>query len=350
MKTITTLFILLCGITFSNAQVKKQAVKKPASQTTTTKSSISKFGALAIDRSNGFYYGFSYDYATLAEAEQKAIEECSKKGGNCSVVLSFSGTGCAAYRTIDGKAGTAYGWGFAKTKEEADAIAMKEALKRSNGVNPSNFVWSCNSANTGTLKEIYNATDEIINSVTIGNQIWSNENLKILKFRNGDPIPQAKTTEEWLKFRKNKKAAYMNLCHLPGQKDCGIMYNIYAVLDERGLAPKGWKVPSKQDWEKLSNYLGGLSSSGTKLSSKEDWMFTKGNNSSGFNAKPCDVWRGGDKMEPQFEYGRRTLYWTNSMDREYNLLFSISSYDSYMGNELWTGADYYGAYVRLIKE
>src|SRR5690606_21445100 len=85
------LLMLFCNLTFSNAQAKKQPVKKTVSKATTTKSLASKFGALAIDRSNGFYYGFSYDYPTLAEAETKAADECRKKGGDCSVVLSFSG-------------------------------------------------------------------------------------------------------------------------------------------------------------------------------------------------------------------------------------------------------------------
>lgn len=123
------------------------------------KSTADKFGALAIDRSNGFYYGWAYDYATLREAETKALTECRKKGGSCSIVLTFSGAGCAAYRTI--KNGTAYGWGVAKTKEAADAIAIAECKKRSKGVAPANYVWACNSATAAPLKEIFNAKNEL---------------------------------------------------------------------------------------------------------------------------------------------------------------------------------------------
>lgn len=116
-------------------------VKKPATKTVTPVKT--KYGALAIDRSNGFYYGFSFDQPNLAEAEKRAVDECNKRGGSCSIVLTYSGTGCAAYRTINGNVGTAFGWGIAKTKEEADAIATKECLKRSGGIQPTNFVWSC---------------------------------------------------------------------------------------------------------------------------------------------------------------------------------------------------------------
>ena len=116
------------------------------------KAQNTKYGALAIDKSNGFYYGWSFDYNNIGDAESKAIQECKNKGGDCQIVLVWSGTGCAAYRTIGENIGAAYGWGVALTKTTADEIATKEALKRSGGKIPSNYVWACNSANTGTFK------------------------------------------------------------------------------------------------------------------------------------------------------------------------------------------------------
>jgi len=114
-----------------------------------------KYGALAVDRDNGFYYGFSYDQETRAAAESRALAECRKRGGEGSVVLVWQGSGCGAYRTINGTVGTAYGWGVAATQAEADVIATRECLKRSNGKPASNYVWACNSS--GSFKELYNA-------------------------------------------------------------------------------------------------------------------------------------------------------------------------------------------------
>ena len=34
-------------------------------------------------------------------------------------------------------------------------------------------------------------------SVIIGDQEWMSKNLDVSTFRNGDPIPQAKTNDEW---------------------------------------------------------------------------------------------------------------------------------------------------------
>jgi hypothetical protein len=155
--------ILMLTIFSTNiySQIKTAPGNKPSA---ISQSPATKYGALALDRSNGFYFGWASDCSSLSEAEKKAIDECSKKGGKCTIVLSYSGTGCAAYRFITGNVGTGFGWGLAKTKEEADVIAKKECSERSYGLPAPNFVWRCNAANSGDLKEIYNAHSEIINA------------------------------------------------------------------------------------------------------------------------------------------------------------------------------------------
>lgn len=128
-------------------------IKSPSEET--------KYGALAIDRSNGLYYGWAIDAASLAEAEKEAIEVCNEKGGSCTVVLSFSGTACAAYRYITGNVGMGYGWGIASTVEEADAMAKKECAERSYGLPAPHSDSRCSSQNAGELKVIYDAHDEL---------------------------------------------------------------------------------------------------------------------------------------------------------------------------------------------
>lgn len=96
------------------------------------------------------------------------MDECTKRGGSCSVVLSWSGTGCGAYRTVKGEVGTAYGWGIASTQIDADAIATREALKRSNGKPVENYVYSCNSANSGVFEVIKNDSQETSKNKLVG--------------------------------------------------------------------------------------------------------------------------------------------------------------------------------------
>lgn len=161
---ILNLSLIIILLTLLSTNVYSQENTLPVNKTTTsTQPESTKYGVLAIDRTNGLFYGLAADCSTLPEAEKKAIEECNKKGGKCTVVLSYSGTGCAAYRFSAGKnVGLAFGWGLSKTKEEANAIAKKEHLIRSYGMSAPNVVYNCNGPASGTLKTIYNASNEIM--------------------------------------------------------------------------------------------------------------------------------------------------------------------------------------------
>jgi uncharacterized protein (TIGR02145 family) len=115
------------------------------------------------------------------------------------------------------------------------------------------------------------ADGKVYKTVVIGTQNWMAENLNTSKFRNGDPIPEAKTDEEWKKAKDNEQPAwcYYNNDSELGER-CGKLYNWHAVIDPRGLAPNGWHISTKYDWTILCDYLGGESFAGYKLKSKEN--------------------------------------------------------------------------------
>ena len=93
--------------------------------------------------------------------------------------------------------------------------------------------------------------------VTIGEQTWMNKNLDVTTFRNGDPIQEVTTYEEWIKLGEKGIPTW---CYYENDSDYGEkygkLYNWHAVKDPRGLAPKGWHVPSKSEWETLISFLG----------------------------------------------------------------------------------------------
>ena len=126
-----------------------------------------------------------------------------------------------------------------------------------------------------------------IKEVKIGQQVWTTENLNVDKFRNGEIIPEAKTAAEWHKAGENKQAAwcYYNNDSSNGTK-YGKLYNWYAVNDPRGLAPKGWHIPSDQEWTDLTDYLGGDEQAGAKMKSKEGWSEYEGE----IECKACKQW------------------------------------------------------------
>ncbi len=110
-------------------------------------------------------------------------------------------------------------------------------------------------------------TSTFSQTLTIGTQVWMTKNLDVSTFRNGDPIPEAKTNEEWIKAGEEGKPAwcYYNNDTVYGRK-YGKLYNWYAVNDARGLAPSGYHVPTDTEWGTLETFLG--NDAGTKMKSK----------------------------------------------------------------------------------
>jgi uncharacterized protein (TIGR02145 family) len=91
----------------------------------------------------------------------------------------------------------------------------------------------------------------------IGTQTWMTENLDIITFRNGDTIFEAKTKEDWMKASKLHIPAW---CYYDNDKDngekYGCLYNWYAVMDERGLAPLGFHIPNNLEYDTFLLNLG----------------------------------------------------------------------------------------------
>lgn len=82
--------------------------------------------------------------------------------------------------------------------------------------------------------------------------LWHKKTLKKTKFNNGDKINYVKNKAEWEAAGKNKQPAY---CYYENKRKnkrkYGLMYNWYAVTDNRGLAPEGWSVPNEQQFDAL---------------------------------------------------------------------------------------------------
>lgn len=115
------------------------------------------------------------------------------------------------------------------------------------------------------------------NSLQIGENEFLATNLRVTKFRNGDPIKFVSNEKEWKRASKKKKpvCAYYNydsstfITH-------GLMYNWPAVDDSRGLALEGWKVPSISDWENLVSNLGGEKEAYIKMTENSAHLFPIG--------------------------------------------------------------------------
>lgn len=172
-----------------------------------------------------------------------------------------------------------------------------------------------------------------VTEVKLGNQIWSNSNLDVTKFQNGQDIPEAQSDSEWKKAAIDGTPAwcYYNQNPENGTK-YGKLYNWYAVIDSRGLAPSGWHIPTDAEWEILAKTLGdgiGMNVSGigvlgtaTKMKTTSGWLTYdmgkdgNGDNTSGFTALPAGFRYCNIIASPNVigfaNMGDFTFWWTNT--------------------------------------
>jgi len=185
--------------------------------------------------------------------------------------------------------------------------------------------------------------------VTIGSQTWTTKNLNVTKYRNGDVIPEVPDSNAWLNLTTGAWCYYKNKTAIG--TTYGKLYNWYAVNDARGLAPKGYHIPSDDEWKILSDKLG--DKAGTKMKSTSGWKKiygfeyknTNGDNTSGFAGLP-----GGQRCDGN-SYGIGSVgnWWSSSENYSSHaekFLLAANSYITYRQSE----NKYCGFSVRCIKD
>lgn len=170
----------------------------------------------------------------------------------------------------------------------------------------------------GAIKENYPSIN-----INIKHQIWMNKNLDVECFQNGDEIKKAKTSAEWIDALKNKEPAwciYNN--NLSWGNKHGKVYNWYAVSDTRGLAPKGFRIPTDEDWKILKKYC---NDSCYPLCDDTDWGMNRKNkirnNSTLFSALPSGIVNNFGKS---YSTNNETCWWSRTdKDKDNAWVYSI---------------------------
>jgi uncharacterized protein (TIGR02145 family) len=126
-----------------------------------------------------------------------------------------------------------------------------------------------------------------LKTIKIGKQTWMVNNLDAARYRNGDPIPKVSSKAEWAVLTTGAWCYYDD-DSVTYATIYGKLYNWYAVNDPRGLAPKGWHIPTEVEWTSLISFLGADSANGKlKVTGTTYWKYNKdATNTSGFTAYP----------------------------------------------------------------
>ncbi len=178
---------------------------------------------------------------------------------------------------------------------------------------------------TGAVMDV---EENVYATVRIGDQWWMAENLRVTVYSDGTGIPNLQDDMDWLMADGSAWVYYDNNENIG--KEFGALYNWFTVVDEKGLCPDGWEVPSDEDWKDLEKYLGmsgetvlldGLrgTDEGGMLKDTGIQLWNNPNsgatNETGFTALPA----GTRQVEPIvfFEFLRDdTYYWTVTQSDE----------------------------------
>jgi len=126
-------------------------------------------------------------------------------------------------------------------------------------------------------------------TIQIGDQLWMAENLKVTHYSDGSEITYIINDEDWGSYDEGQYGVYDND---PANADVyGNLYNWAVTVDDRGVCPEGWHVPSDAECTVLTDYLGGESVAGGKMKEAglDHWFSpnTGATNESGFTALPA---------------------------------------------------------------
>jgi uncharacterized protein (TIGR02145 family) len=146
-------------------------------------------------------------------------------------------------------------------------------------------------------------------SIIINGQEWMQKNLEVKRYSNGDSILSELDNAQWNSTTIGAYAVYNN--NLVNNATYGKLYKWYAVVDNRGLCPSGWHVPSDAEWTILENSLGGRNFAGGKMKSITLWSSPNvgATNESGFTGYPAGY---RDVIGSYFSGGFMSFWWSTS--------------------------------------
>jgi len=175
--------------------------------------------------------------------------------------------------------------------------------------------------NGKSFSQVTEVDGYVYQTVKIGNQEWTAENLNVSHYRNGDTIIQIDDAARWEKnvggawcyFKLGEFNLYNNQFEVV--KPYGKLYNWYAVNDERGLAPEGWHVATLDDWKTLLDNLGGYEVAGGKMKTFARWQIASDTN---INSSGFTILYGGMRTHRGIfvDFDKSAYFWTSTEDKD----------------------------------
>lgn len=173
----------------------------------------------------------------------------------------------------------------------------------------------------------HDSTYQVYKFVKIGVQTWMAENLNY----------KTATGSSCYDNKEANCAKYGRLytwATAIGKSDatCGYGISCKLSLPVQGVCPKGWHIPSQEEFASLVSYLGGQSEAGKKLKSAIGWSKNgNGDGSSGFAGLPGGLKSNDDKF---LNEGSEGYFWSASEvdDNHSNVMYLTDSDVGYLSD------------------
>jgi uncharacterized protein (TIGR02145 family) len=180
---------------------------------------------------------------------------------------------------------------------------------------------------TSASTSITDIDGNVYSAVTIGNQEWLQQNLKTVRYNNGDLIGTTSTASLDISKESTPKYQWAYDGKESNVPLYGRLYTWYAVNDNRNVCPTGWHVPTNAEWITLTDYLtnNGYGYGGSRYKIAKSMAATSGwntdgtagnvgndqgsNNGSSFTALPS-----GFRISTSFSYAGGGGYWWSATE------------------------------------
>lgn len=195
------------------------------------------------------------------------------------------------------------------------------------------------------IPPVYDVDGNKYDIIQIGNQYWFKQNLRTTRLNDSVRLTSHLPPKEWSQTNKPAFDYYDN--NEENAKIYGLLYNGYAATSGK-LCPKGWRVPTDDDWKELETLLGvsseeihrtgGRGDTAGRLKEPKYWLRSEVvmGNESGFSAHPSGIRKEVGDFESLGQYGgfwtstnyetasnyawnRHFYYYTNAFGRNYIL-------------------------------
>lgn len=275
---------------------------------------------IQFDGIDGYFqvvYDNDGDFVFARKEDAEAVYE---RGANLGIIIWRTG-GLPKHIDLQARIVGVVGYkpgNFPPTREQLQGFFSEALLGHLEAIRRIRFVFPEFECGVSKVRDF---DGNIYNTVKIGSQCWTKENLKTTHYNDSKPIPNIADATAWTNLTSGAWCYYNN--DASNNDVYGKLYNWHAV--KRGtLCPKDWRIPSDSEWATLSTYLGGDAVAGGKIKSTGTvgagtglWQGDNigATNSSKFTGLPA----GGRDYDGSFNnsQGEFAYWWTSTSINQY---------------------------------